>query len=58
MKQIMRGREDIDKYVADKEYIDNTYVMRCFFISMVVYFITFLMNIFDIFIVDKSIMLM
>ena len=58
MKQIMRGREDIDKYVADKEYIANTYVMRCFFISMVVYFITFLMNIFDIFIVDKSIMLM
>ena len=58
MKQIMREREDIDKYVVDKEYIANTYVMRCFFISMVVYFITFLMNIFDIFIVDKSIMLM
>ena len=57
MKHIMNEREDIDKYVADKECIANTYVMRCFFVSMIVYFIAFLMNIFDVFIVDKSIML-
>ena len=57
MKHIMHEREDIDKFVADKEYIANTYVMRCFLISMIVYFIAFLLNILDIFIVDKKIML-
>ena len=35
MKHIMHERENIDKYVEDKEYIANTYVMRCFFISMI-----------------------
>ena len=57
MKHIMHEREDIDKFVADKEYIANTYVMRCFLISMIVYFIGFLLNILNIFIVDKKIML-
>ena len=36
-KHVMHERENIDKYVEDKEYIANTYVMRCFFISMIVY---------------------
>ena len=57
MKHIMHEREDIDKFVADKEYIANTYVMRCFLISMIVYFIGFLLNILNLFIVDKKIML-
>lgn len=57
MKHIMHEREDIDKFVADKEYIANTYVMRCFLISMIVYFTAFLLNILNIFIVDKKIML-
>ena len=57
-KHVMHERENIDKYIKDKEYIANTYVMRCFFISMIVYLIAFLLNVFDIFIVDKSIMLM
>ena len=58
MKHIMHGSEDIDKYIVDKECIANTYVMRCFFISMIVYFTAFILNVFDIFIIDKSIMLM
>ena len=57
-KHVMHERENIDKYIKDKEYIANTYVMRCFFISMIVYLIAFLLNVFDIFIIDKSIMLM
>ena len=51
-KHIMHKRENIDKYIEDKEYIANTYVMRCFFISMIVYFIAFLLNSFDFFIID------
>ena len=58
MQHIMNEGEDLDKYVADKECIANIYVMRCFSISMIVYFIGFLMNKFDVFIVDKNIMLM
>lgn len=57
MQHIMNEGEDLERYVADKECIANTYVMRCFSISMIVYFIGFLMNKFDVFIVDKSIML-
>ena len=57
-KHVMHERENIDKYIKDKEYIANTYVMRCFFISMIVYLIAFLLNVFDIFIIDKGIMLM
>jgi hypothetical protein len=57
-KHIMHKRENIDKYIEDKEYIANTYVMRCFLISMIVYFVAFLLNAFDIFIIDKNIMLM
>lgn len=58
MKHIMHGSEDINRYIADKEHIANTYVMRCFFISMIVYFIAFLLNVFNIFVIDKNIMLM
>ena len=32
-KHVMHERENIDKYIKDKEYIANTYVMRCFFIA-------------------------
>ena len=36
MEHILHGREDIDKYVLDKERIANTYVMRCYFFSIFV----------------------
>ena len=41
----------------DREYIANTYVMGCFTVSMILYFITFLLNILNIFIIDKTLML-
>ena len=56
MKNLLHGNEDINKYIEDKEFIANTYVMRCFSISMIVYIIGFLLNILNIFIIDKSIM--
>lgn len=51
-------KENIDSYAADRENIANTYVMRCFGISMLVYCICFVLNVMDIFIVDDQIMLM
>ena len=56
MEHILHGREDIDKYVLDKERIANTYVMRCYFFSILVYSAGFLLNWLDVFIVDKDIM--
>lgn len=49
-------REDLKNYISDKEGIANIYVMHCFTISMIVYFVCFILNVFDIFIVDKDVM--
>ena len=51
-------KNDMTAFQKDKEYITNTYVMKCFNVSMCLYFITFILNVLDIFIVDKSIMLL
>ena len=50
-------RESLKHYYEEKEYIANAYVMRCFTVSMIVYTICFLLNLFGIFIVDKKIMM-
>lgn len=58
MENVIHERENLDKYIADREYIANTYVMRCFSISMILYCICFILNVLNIFIVDNQIMLM
>lgn len=50
--------EALSSYFEEKEYIANSYVMGCFNVTMVVYFACFLLNYFDVFIIDKKIMLM
>ena len=57
MEHVMDEKKDIDKFLEDKDYIANTYVMRCFFISMCVYLACFILNMLNIFIIDKDIML-
>ena len=42
----MGTREEIANYIEDKEYIANTYVMRCLHVTIIVFLITFLLNIF------------
>lgn len=56
MKDNKQKKDDINEYLEGREYIANTYVMRCFGIFMFLYFIVFLLNWFGIFIVDKSLM--
>lgn len=43
-------------FIAEDEHMHNTYVMRCFAVSMLLYSITFLLNILGIFIVDSNLM--
>lgn len=49
---------EIDAYIQDQEYIANKYVLRCFTVTMVIYTLIFVLNLLDIFIVNKNIMLM
>lgn len=39
-----------------QEYMANTYVMRCFSVTMIVYVLVFLLNQLDIFIIEKDLM--
>ncbi len=52
----MQKNDDIGMYLNDKEYTANTYVMKCFTVTMILYFITFVLNLLGIFIIDKSVM--
>lgn len=52
-----KTEDDINIYLEDKEYTANTYVMKCFSISMILYLITVILNLLGIFIVERSLML-
>ncbi len=48
--------DDISFYIRDREFIANTYVLRCFSVTMLIYTITFLLDLVGIFVVDIQIM--
>lgn len=48
--------DDIAVYLEDREYIANKYVMKCFFITMVFFVVSFVLNMLNIFVVDKGVM--
>lgn len=52
-----RKNDDISVYIENQEYIANKYVMKCFSVTMILYFITYLLNVIGVFIIDQSIML-
>jgi len=57
IKELFRKqKDDINVYLEDKEYTANTYVMKCFSITMILYLITVILNILGIFIVDQGLM--
>ncbi|MBQ7775237.1 MAG: response regulator [Lachnospiraceae bacterium] len=56
MAAIKENTEDFDIYLENREYIANRYVMKCFFITMVFYVVSFVLNILDIFVVDQKVM--
>ena len=58
MKNTVSESEALNNYFKEREYTANSYVMRCFSISMFIYLVCFLLNLFEIFIIDKEIMLM
>lgn len=58
METTIFEKESLNNYYDNQEYIANSYVMKCFMVSMIVYCICFLLNLLNIFIIDQKIMLM
>ena len=58
IKQLLRiSQDDISNYLEDKEYIANTYVMKCFSVTMLLHVITVVLNLLGVFIIDQRLML-
>ena len=56
MGTVSENRDDIAVYIEDREYIANKYVMKCFFITMVFYVVSYVLNQLEIFVVSKEVM--
>lgn len=54
--QKSKSEKDITLYFEDKEYTANTYVMKCFSVTMILYLLTVILNVLEIFIVDQALM--
>ena len=57
MEKRRKKNDDISVYIEDREYIANKYVMKCFTVTMLLYTLVFVLNLLNIFIVDKRIMM-
>lgn len=47
---------DVSSYIENSEYAGNKYVLRCFAITMAIYTCAFVLDLLDIFVVDKKVM--
>ncbi len=56
MENNKRKNDNISNYLEDREYIANTYVLRCFSVTMVIYFVTFILNLIGVFIIEQTLM--
>ncbi len=56
MANIKENMDDISVYIEDREYIANKYVMKCFFITMLFFIVSFVLNILNIFVVNQHVM--
>ena len=51
-----QNADEISVYFEDREHVANQYVMKCFFVTMVCYVVSFILNILEIFVVNKVVM--
>lgn len=58
MEENRKRTQDITTYIKDQESVANRYVMKCFSVTMLAYTVAFVLNILNIFVIDKQIMLM
>lgn len=55
--KVERKKKDIAIYIEDQEYIANSYVLKCFTVTMLVYVAAFVLNLLGIFVIEQSLML-
>ncbi len=48
--------DEFNSYIEEQEYIANKYVMKCFTIMMIVFTITFILNLLGVFVIEQSLM--
>lgn len=58
MKNRIKRDDEISVYINDKEQTANRYVMHCYAITMLVYTIAFILDMLDIFVVEKRLVIM
>ena len=58
MEENRKRTQDITTYIKDQESVANRYVMKCFSVTMLAYTVAFVLNILNVFVIDKQIMLM
>lgn len=51
-----KNDSDVSNYIEDKEYVANKYVLRCFAITMAIYTCAFILDLLNVFVVDKKVM--
>lgn len=52
----LKKKDEFSVYIEDREYIANKYVIHCFAVSMIIYCVAYLLNLAEIFIIDRSVM--
>ncbi len=57
MNDAAKKNDEIEVYLEDREYMANMYVMKCVDVTMALYTLVFVLNLLNIFIVDKMLML-
>lgn len=57
MENFKKDNDDISVYIRDQECVSNAYVLRCFSVTMLVYTLTFLLNVLGIFVIEQRLML-
>ena len=50
------NNDEVAVYIENHEYSANKYVLRCFSVSMLIYALAYLLNLMNVFIIDKRIM--
>ncbi len=56
--EVVREREsDISAYIDNREYVSNKYAMKCFSVTMLIYATAFILNIFNVFIIEDNLIL-
>ncbi len=57
MESAKKKNDDIAVYIEDQERIGNSYVMKCFLATMLVFTVCFALNLMEIFVVDQMLMM-